>query len=49
MAILARRDGETLAQLHNQSCPLRKIVDTTGHSTTTDHHLPDGQKDTLTN
>src|ERR1035441_7001763 len=23
---------------HNQSCPFRKLVDTTSHSTTTDHH-----------
>jgi hypothetical protein len=27
---------------HNQSCPLRRLVDTTNHSTTTGHHLPDG-------
>jgi hypothetical protein len=37
-----------LSHPHNQSCPLRKLVDTTTHSTTTDYHLPDGQKDTLT-
>ena len=78
LAMLVRRDGETLAQLltrldqavakalgediytdeinstpesllpHNQSCPFRKLVDTTSHSTTTDHHLPDGLEYTLT-